>query len=317
LAVAFPPQSQAAVLFNDTFGSSTVNSATNSPTSTSTNYDVISSKVPTAISIAPGDLKVSQAASSSEITEVQGLFTSTPVILTNVNDFIELTVTFTDTSGLLGSATSALYFGLDKSSQVAPYNNVNTATNLMTTSFTGSATGGAQSWLGYTNILLGNGGSNSKIFTRPAQSAGTNTNVNQDVVSNGASGSQSYKNPAGTQLVGASAGSTLSLTTGNTYTADFTLTLTAPSTYTALTNVYSGAAVSGTPLETVTGTDSTFLANGFDALALGFRDTANSAAPTLDVSQVLVQSNVSVPEPASLGLLGVIGAALLRRRRDQ
>src|SRR5262245_25966352 len=107
----------ASTVFSDNFSTSTLNSASPSaPTATSTSYELMSSKSwspsPT---IGASDLKFGIASTSSGHIEAQALFSPAPLVLTNTNDFVELTVTFTDTAGILvsGNATSSsLGFGL-------------------------------------------------------------------------------------------------------------------------------------------------------------------------------------------------------------
>src|SRR5262249_14368961 len=98
-------------VFNDTFSSSTLNSVSPaSPGGTSTSYELISSKPwSSALSIAARDLRFGIAATGSGSIQAQAQFSSSPVTLAAVGDTLFVTVTFTNTSGLL---TQAGTFGL-------------------------------------------------------------------------------------------------------------------------------------------------------------------------------------------------------------
>ncbi len=189
---------------------------------------------------------------------------------------------------------------------------------------TGDTTGGVQNYQGYVaNVQGGNSTQSYKIQTRPKQT-GT-SNVNQDLVSTGASSSQSY---AGAQILGSTVNpGAAQFVVGSTFTEDFTITMTAGGTYSLVSNLYAGVGTSGTLLVTTNGLDPTnptppavaigpFNYNGFDALAFGDRET-DSLGDAIDVSSVTVQTNVAVstPEPASLGLLAMGGMMLIARRR--
>lgn len=302
------PSRASVIIFSDTFGSSTLN-GTSTPSSSSTSYDIASAKNATS-TIASGDLHIVQPATTSGITEAQAIFTASPVSLTSPRENVELTVTFTDGANLTtGGTASPIYFGLYESSGSVPYTTLQSTG--LTSSSTMYATGGVAGWQGYVSQIAPSGGT-SKIVTRPVQS-GT-TNVNQDLVSNAASSSQSYT--GGVTLASGSTGTTTTLSNGTQYTEDLLITLTATNTYSIASNLYSGAAVSGTPLatQTATGVTSTNFFNGFDGLAIGSRNAGTSQATTLDVNSITVSD--SVPEPASLGILGAgMLLGLCRRRR--
>jgi MYXO-CTERM domain-containing protein len=295
---------RAGVVFSDTFGSSTLNGS-GAVTSTSTNYSIASAKDGTASSIGSGDLKVAMASTTGGIIEAQALFTSTPVHLSNVGDDIELTTTFTNN----GAGTPVVtYFGLFHSGGSAPYNDLNNGTtgfSGLNSGETNDATGGVQNWTGYSYIIQS--ASSSKIAGRAAQSTGSNTN--QDLLSNGASSSQG--DVAGTAFASGTTGAVAPIASGSTYTEDLFITLSAAGTYTLKTNLYSGSSVTGTPIATQTGTDTTALYNDFDGLAMGWRETGG-AATQYDFSSLTVSTNV--PEPGALGLIALAGIALRRRK---
>src|SRR6185369_17751310 len=106
LFLAAPLSSRATVFFNDTFvnGSTLTNAAPAAPTTNSTAYQISSSKVMTSTNALPGYLKFGIAPTTGGGIEAQALFTTNPVALAQTNDFIRLTVVFTNESGLLTQA---------------------------------------------------------------------------------------------------------------------------------------------------------------------------------------------------------------------
>lgn len=311
-------------VFNDTFGSgSTVQSASPaSPTANSTAYEWFQQgAAPTTPTIASGDLHLAGRTTTSSISEVEALFTTTPVALMTVGDYIDLTVVFTDTQNIFpaGSA-STLNIGLYNSGGSLPTQGVRLDAS-------GSGTGGAVGWTGY-NARIGGTGSSSPIFTRTPQGAGlTNPNQSQDVLFNGASGSSTYSNPAGTNVAMGTASSqtfAAGLTAGSTYTLDYQISLSAPNTLTISNAVYSGSAVN--PLNILfseIGTTNSLggLVLSYDAFALGWRFNSTSAANSIDVSSITVNDSIQavVPEPGTVALLGsgAILAVFLRRRQSR
>jgi hypothetical protein len=302
---------RAATIFSDNFSTSVIN-ATATPTASSAGYVIVASKNQSpAASIGTGHLDVGIASTSSGIEQLQTQFTTAPVTLATANDSIDLTVTFTNTSGILTGA-GTLYFGLYNSGGSAPLTGLDAAG--LSSSLTTAATGGVQNWQGYVAQHAFTGG-NSRIVTRPMQSTGAD-NTDQDLVSNAASSSQSYHSPASANLV-SSTTPDVALTAGNQYTEDFNITLTGLDTYTLTSNLYAGGSATGTPVstQTATATDPNFF-NSFDGLAVGWRETG-SQATAMDLNSISVTDGIGspVPEPASLGMLVLGGAALLMRRR--
>lgn len=279
-------------VFNDAFSTSTLNSLSPvAPTATATSYEMISSKAwsPTP-SIAAGHLQFGIAATGSGSVEVQALFTNSPVTLATLGDSLSLTVTFTNTSGLL-TTTNALAFGLYRSGQNFPVPGGLNAT--ATTNSSGNTTGNAQTWAGYVG-QIGFTGNSSQIMTRAAQTGIANNN--QDAVTTGSS-SSSYNNPAAATVGTASLTPSVTLTTGNPYTEVLRITLTAANTL-AITNcLYSGTDSNGVLLSQFGGIASgaTYLTNAFDALAVGWRATSSSAATAIDINKIIVTSTLTVP----------------------
>ena len=291
-------------VFADTFAGSSLNSVTPSaPTATNTSYEIISSKSwSPAPSLAAGHLDFGIGATSSGSIEVQALFAGSPVTLTTVGDTLSLVVTFTNTSGLL-TQSGAMGFGLYRAgtNNPVPGGLNGTATGAYAT----NATGNAQTWAGYVGQLAFTGGS-SQIMTRLPQTGTTNNN--QDVLTSG-SGSSSYIHPAGATVGTASAAAAVTLVAGNPYTETLAITLTASNTLAITNTLYSGTNTSGAVLSQFGGVASgaTFVTNSFDALAIGWRVTANTTATAIDINQIAVNSALTVtvtnqapPAPANL-----------------
>lgn len=308
-------------VFNDTFNNgSTVQVAPSAPTANSTTYEYFQQGgSPTTPTIAANDLHLQGRTTSSSISEVQALFTTTPVTLATIGDYIDLTIVFTDTQNIFPSGSaSTINIGLYSSGGSYPVQGVRLDS-------TGSGTGGAVGWTGY-NARIGGTGSSSPIFTRSPQGTGlTNPNQSQDVLFNGASSSSTYNNPLGTNVVMITPTSTVlsgGLTGGNTYTLDYQISLTAANTLTISNALYSGNSVN--PLNILfseMGTTNSLggLVLSYDAFALGWRYNSTSAANSIDISSINVNALVQpVPEPGTLAMLGggAVLAVLARRRRS-
>ena len=283
-AALAPFVSQATVFFSDTFtNGSTLNSLTPAnPTSTNTAYEMVSNKAwnPNPPTITTNDLKFGIAATTSGYIQAQALFATNVVALVQPGDYIQLTVVFTNTSGLL-TAAGQLGFGLYNSGQVKPV--AGGINNTIPNTYTGYA----QNWQGYVGVINYTANA-SRILTRPTQS-GT-TGLNQDLVTFGTSSSY-----AGSAVVG-TATANATLTAGSTYTEVFTITLNDVNSL-AITNIlYSGPNNSGTVITNFGGvaTNTTFLTSGFDALAVGYCGRANTGgAPLIDISSIMVDGSVT------------------------
>ncbi len=283
LLATAPLASQATTFFADYFtNSSTLNSASPAnPTPTNTAYELVSSKAwSPAPTLSANDLKFGIAATSSGYIEAQALFAANAVALTQPGDFIQLTVVFTNTTGLL-TAAGQLGFGLYNSGQVKPV--AGGINNTIGNTYIGNA----QNWLGYAADINFTG-SASRIQTRPTQSA--TTGLNQDLVTFGTSSSY-----AGSAIVGSTTANA-TLIAGSTYTEVLTITLNDLNSL-AITNVlYSGPNSSGTVVTNFGGiaTNTTYLTSGFDALAIGYcgRSTAGGA-PLIHVASIKVEGSVT------------------------
>ncbi len=283
---AAPFVGRATVFFNDTFvNGSTLNSATpaNPTNNNSTAYEMVSSKSwSPPPSLTANDLKFGIAATTSGSVEVEALFATNAIALTANGDYIQLTVVFTNTLGLV-TQSGSLGFGLYNSGQVKPI--AGGMNGNATTTGTPTITGGAQNWQGYASLVQFNAGSH-RLLTRPVQSITTGNN--QDCVTTG-SGSSSYAGAAG---VGTTVASTLALSAGAVYTEVLTITLlTNDFNSLAISNtVYAGAGTGGLVVTNFGGiaTNATLLTAGFDALAIGWRATASTTATTIDIASIQV-----------------------------
>ena len=297
-------------LFRDIFAGSTLNSATPSaPTFSTTSYEIVSSKgwnpVP---SLGTGHLVFGIAATTSGSIEAQAQFASSPVVLASVGDSISLTVTFTNSAGILTS-NCALGFGMYRSGTNFPVPGGLNGT--ATSSSSGNATGNAQNWIGYVGQLSFTNAS-SQIMTRAAQSGAGNNN--QDLVTSG-SGTSSYSTPAATTVGTASSTASLVLTAGNPYTEVLTFKLTAANVIAITNSFYAGTDTNGTLLSRFGGvaSGSTFLTNSFDALAVGWRETGNQVT-TMDINKITITTALAANTPvlpaAPTNFAAVHGAAL-------
>ncbi len=274
-------------VFSDGFSSSTLNPNPPAPPGpNSSSYELISSKTwNPAPSVTAGDLRFGIGATTSGSIQAQAQFAASPVAVTNLGDTLTLSATFTDTSGIL-TQSGTLGFGLYESGGSTPVPGGLNST--ATTNSSSSASIGTQMWAGYVGQIAFTGG-NSGIATRPAQTMGTLFNNDQDLVTSG-SGSSSYNNPSGTTVVTATSGQSVTLNAGSIYTETLTITLVASNTLAITNTLYSGSDTNGAVLSQFGGvaSGSTFLTNSFDALAIGWRATANTSPTTIDISQIAV-----------------------------
>lgn len=318
----------AQVVFSDNFSTSTLNAAS-IPTANSTSYDIASvANANSLSSIGSGDLRLSQPASSSAITQAQALFTNTPIKLTNVGDYVEFNITFTDTSNVLtnnGSTSAAFYMGLFSSEGgTAPKTDLGNGSSASGTGLnstgTTDATGGVQNWDGYVAQIAS---SSAALCTRPAQSGPDNTN--QDLLSNDANAGQSYDNPAGATLASSTASQPTTLTDATQYTASIAITLAVngghiqDQTYAMAANFQPLTGIGPTVSESTYSVTAPNIFNNFDGLSFGFQIAAPpgtegaKSQSIIDVSSLSIDSN-TMPEPAGTAFLTLAVATLLRRK---
>lgn len=282
--IALPFAGKATVFFSDSFtNGSTLNSASPAnATATNTAYEIIANKAwnPNPPTMAANDLKFGIGATTSGFIEAQALFATNQIALTQPGDYIQLTVVFTNTSGLL-TAAGQLALGMYNSGQVKPI------AGGINNSVPATFTGGAQNWQGYASALNFTG-SASRILTRPAQSG--STIANEELLTFGITGSY-----AGSAVVGTATGNA-TLVAGSTYTEVMTITLNDVNSLAITNTLYAGPNTSGTVLTNFGGiaTNTTFLTAGFDGLAIGYTGRANTGgAPLFDISSIKVDGSVT------------------------
>ncbi len=184
-------------VFSDVFSSGSTINATNPvlPTATSSSYEEIASKSwnPNPPTLNAGDLKWGIVSTSGGGDEIQALFTTNSVTLQTPGDYIQLTVVFTATEGILTTDTQ-WGMGLFNANQIPPWGGGlnGTANNATTT----AVTGGAQNWVGciaqFAYSTADGGTMNSQFATRPAQNNGDNLNQVTEVTGSSLYGYQGY-----------------------------------------------------------------------------------------------------------------------------
>lgn len=294
----------AATIFSEGFSGSTVMSATPAaPTATTTDYAVMSSKNATGSSIG-STLDLSMPSTSSGFAEMQALFTTTPVTL-GAGESITLQMSFKPTGLLISSANQSINFGLYNSGGSGPVPGGGMANGGMSSSLTNYVSGYAQNWAGYVG-RLGGGGNASSLITRDPQT--DTVNENQDALFNNAGGG-AFDNPSGQTLT--SPGVETILTDGQDYTLTLTV-LNSGSDVQVTEAIYSGIGTGGASIYSLTGTAPVgYEYTTFDALAFGYRGISGSTMH-LDISALSVDV---IPEPATIGLVGLFGAGILFIRR--
>lgn len=283
-------------VFNDTFGSSTINGAsTNSGSATvsSTSYDIASGKNATANTISPGHFGFEVASTSAGYVEAQALFAPNPITLASVGDSIDIQYVFTDTTNIFnGKAGNNASFavGLFNSGGVLPVSVPTTGTNLwnggLSNGRTESTTGGVQNWMGYRGLIAYNpsGSANAVVYSRLAQNQGNN--LNQTLIQQGGGGF------AGGANLGQKANTIAALNVGEQYTVDFNITVNTNGTLLFTNILYDGVGTGGTVLATNNGTATNLLTTNFDSFAIG-REATGSVQTTNDINQVIVTATLA------------------------
>jgi pectin methylesterase-like acyl-CoA thioesterase len=313
-------------VFNDTFGSSTLNPTAATwvaPTATSTVYEIASSKTATGTKISGGALTLSTTATSSGLTEAQAVFTTTPITLSAAGQYIEIYYTFTDTSTVFngnGANNESLYLGLYYSGGSGPTNGTllwnGGLTSSTTSPYPDAATGGAQDWLGYSGEIAYSLSSTetSAVAPRPAQTLADNEDQELLYVSSSGSG---YANSLGNIATLGGTDGQPTLTAGNVYTIALQLTYVSATSIGVKETLYNGAGLGGTVVSsgsysaTYTGNSSSssqVTTYTFDSLAVGYRPvTSPSTATTLPISNISVISYT----PAAPGISGLTNQTVI------
>jgi hypothetical protein len=308
ILVSGPVGSEAAIIFSDNFATSTLNSAAPAaPTASSTNYQVLSTKDATASSIGAGSLNLAMVNTSSGFNELQALFAASPVALTQTGHSVTARVGFTST-GLNSLGNGTLNVGLFNSGGAGPVPGTQLNNSQLDDAgvFT---TGNAAGWQGYVGRIGRVGGAGSQLYTRPAQVGETSAEA-QDALFNNAGGG-AFDNPTAMVIQSGGAGGTL--TNGTAYTLSLTATYDAGTSLVTLDYLLTDA--NGT-IDALTGTTTlaTTLATAFDAFSIGYRGTDSIGPFSLNLTSLEIDTNV-IPEPATFGLLTMVGLALSVRRR--
>lgn len=326
LLAAVATVAEASPIFTDTFtNGSTVGGASvpgGASTASFTSYDVASTKNASASNISGGVLSVGIPATTSGFYEAQAIFTTSPVTLAVINDSVTLRYVFTDSANVLTGTgltnSSALWTGLYNSASSLPLTTL-ANTGLTTTQTTGSIlTAGAAPWQGFVMRIAATGtngiAGSSQLYTRPAQTTGTSSAV-QELLGNNVGGG-AYNGPTGTTLRTLSGSGSPTLSVGQQYTVDYTITLLGTGTLGIVGNLFGGAGTSGPLLFTASGTASgaSALTTSFDALAVGYRYNGTSVASSLNLNSIEVSATI-VPEPTTLALAGLGAAWILRLSR--
>lgn len=292
---ATPFAAQATVFFSDTFGSGSTltNTSPANPTTSSTAYQYMTAKAFTgSLGLKANDLRLTFPATASGIGEIQALFSTNPIVLAVDGDFIEVTVTFTNVSGLLtNSATATLGLGLYNSGgingSVKPVPGGMSAS--LTSASNNATTGNAQNWKGYFGYIVTNGTAH-KIYNRNVQSNGDNRN--QGTVTSGTSNSP--QTPAPTALTTAvSASPTIAVLLPGTYTEVLAITRNGANSVAITNSLYTGPSATGSPLVSfgAIATNANYLTSAFDAFSYGYR---LGTALTNDISAITVDGSVTV-----------------------
>lgn len=314
-------------VFHTTFVSDTLNQASYTPTASSTNWNIASSKNSSTSAVSGSGLNLVLPSTSSGYVEAQTTFSNSGVTLSSVGEYVTVTAVFTANSNILAGTTggSWLAVGLYDSNGSKPLNTLGNGG--LTTANTTYASGGTVGWEGYSAVIRsdnvsGNSAGSTAVTLRSVQNSGTLTSAAQALSYSGTGG---YAYPAGTNLVSSNTDAATgdALTNGGVYTLTYSIQLSAANTYTVTTNLYDGNGTSGTNLATLSGTASgaTFLAGPFDGLMVGYRYSTTAATSNLTVTDVQITSNAvsAVPEPATYAVLAglaALGVAAWRRRRE-
>ncbi|HEX7654582.1 MAG TPA: immunoglobulin domain-containing protein, partial [Verrucomicrobiae bacterium] len=288
ILTAYATQASADTFFSDNFtGGSTLNQTpTTNKTTVATSYQSALGATGGSATLSAGGVTLGFS-SNSELAEVMGLFTNSPISLSSAGDNIAVNVVFVNTTNVmsgLATANSTVNIGLFNAAAAPNLGNI--VLNA------GNTTGGSQNWIGYSSRIFLSG--NANIFTRPAQTASGTTSQNQDLLFTGASSSQAFNNPTGTGL--GSTASAITLNQGGTYTLSMVITLSNSTSLLISNTLYAGAGTGGTVLfnQQQMATGANFLTGGFNGLAFGWRNSSSAAqTSSVTVASVTVSGHVT------------------------
>ena len=321
LAAPFVCTGQIITEFQDSFTSSplsTLNPTAGSPgtlTSTSTAYEIASSKAATATTIASGVMTFGNFSTTSGYCEGQALFTASPITLNTPGQYIEFYYTFTDTTTLFnGNANDneQVSLGLYNSGGSGPTNGTALWNGGLSSSLTAGDVGCTKGWIGYNGMIAYTKTTSlqsSSINTRPAQTGANNLNQGLCPVSG-------YSSGVNLGQIGGVQGQP-ALTVGNQYTLDLKIVYINATTLAITNTLYNGAGISGsvysaggfTAINAKTATGANLLTTTFDGLCIGFRPTSNpGTAETMQINNV----TVLLVTPIAPGITGLTNETVVQ-----
>ncbi len=279
------------------------------PTASFTSYDIAAPKNATASTVSPNLLHLAlNGATTSGFFEAQALFTTNPVSLNAIGDYIEIDVVFTNTTGTIFTGTasgSSLWLGLFNSDSV-PGTITNypvsgaalTSSGLTAGSGSAFALGNCGSWQGYVGQILSN--STSHVINRPIQNGVGTTSANQDLLGN-AAGTGCFGNPGATFTSNGGTSNTL-INVGGVYTLALRITLSGQQVLTISNSVFQGPDTTGPAAYSQVTTNvsgTSFLTGAFDGMGIGLRSTSLSGSagviPIMDISSILITGQSTIP----------------------
>lgn len=291
------------VVFSDNFNNGSTLNKTSKPGGTPfasfTSYDIASTKgANTGPAIGSGRFLLTlNSSTTSGMGEAQALFTTAPVSLQTIGDYINLTYTFTNNSLLGGAASGGSYIMngfYNSGGGVPPVAGGLASSGLTTTPGSPFATGNCELWQGYVSRIAN--GANSQAYTRPAQNGTGTTSANQDLVGGGNSGDFDRPGNPPPVTIDTLESNIVTLVNGQVYTISYTIALTAAGTLTISNFLYSGAGTGGSLLfsQTNTATTTNVLVTSFDSVAIGVRNASSPALnPTMSITNLVISENIS------------------------
>ena len=263
-------------IFSTAFVADTLHAAEPVISPTATNWYVMSSKDARASSIAGSQFDLTMAVTSSGVVESAAPFALDPAVLADVGKSLRLQVTLVTTN------VRTLGLGLFHSGGSLPHTGLINAQ--LAGGSTALATGGTQEWNGYRFHIDGSAATPAvTIEARPAQ-PGT-TNASQSLIIPGTSSSAPT-----IQSIGSAAAPGFTWTDEATFTVTLEMKRIAEASIEIKASVYSGTEAGPSPLASATVTAPN-ITQGFDALAIGYRNRTGGTASRIRVTHASVQAS--------------------------